>query len=77
MRLWLLTTLVAGAAFARDVRVTDVTTLRAAVGAALPGDVIILAPGTYRLTSKLSCNANGTAGQRIVMRAETPLTATC
>ncbi|MDX2012851.1 MAG: PE-PGRS family protein [Myxococcaceae bacterium] len=58
------------AAFARDVRVNDVTALRAAVNAAMPGDVILLAPGTYRLTSRLSCAANGTASQRIVLRSE-------
>ena len=57
MTRWWLLMLVAGSAYARDVRVTDVTTLRAAVAAAMPADVIILAPGTYRLTSKLSCNA--------------------
>ncbi|MCU0701021.1 MAG: PE-PGRS family protein [Myxococcaceae bacterium] len=49
----------------------DVTALRAAVSAAMPGDVILLAPGTYRLTSRLTCAANGTASQRIVVRSET------
>jgi hypothetical protein len=63
--------LVAAAADARDVRVTDVASLRAAVSAAMPGDVILLAPGTYRLTSRLSCSANGNASQRIVVRSET------
>jgi hypothetical protein len=62
-------------AHARDVRVTDVPTLRAAVASAMAGDVITLAPGTYRLTSKLSCTAAGTAASRIVLRSETPFAA--
>jgi hypothetical protein len=62
-------------ASARDVRVTDVTSLRTAVGAAMAGDVILLAPGTYRLTSRLTCAAAGTASRRIVVRSDQPFAA--
>ncbi len=62
---------VASLAFARDVRVTTEAELRAAVGAAQPGDIITLADGTYALNGKLSCTAAGTASQPIVVRGET------
>lgn len=72
----LLLMLVSTWAFARDVRVTTEPELRAAINAALPGDVIILANGTYAIGSKLSCSRAGTAGMPIVVRGEQPLGAT-
>jgi hypothetical protein len=63
-------------ALARDVPVSTVAQLRSAVAAAQPGDVIRLAPGTYRLTSTLSCNAHGQRGSPIIVRGDPPLAAT-
>lgn len=60
---------------AREVRVSDAASLREAISGAVGGDVIVLAAGTYRLTSTLPCRANGSASRRIVMRAETPFAA--
>jgi hypothetical protein len=67
----LLVVVFASLSFARDVRVTTEAELRAAVGAAQPGDIITLADGTYALNGKLSCTATGTASQPIVVRGET------
>ncbi|MEW5741191.1 MAG: PE-PGRS family protein [Myxococcota bacterium] len=76
MRPLALAVLLAVPALARDVPVSTVAQLQSAIAAAQPGDVIRLAPGTYRLTGKLSCNANGQPGSPIVVRAEPPLSAT-
>lgn len=59
----------------REIRVTTVPELRAAMAAATPGDVIVAAAGTYRLTEALVATAAGTASQRIVVRSETRLAA--
>ncbi|MCC6217787.1 MAG: PE-PGRS family protein [Polyangiaceae bacterium] len=53
------------------VDVATAAELTAAVAAAQPGDVIVLAPGTYAL-GKLSCAASGTPTAPIVVRAATP-----
>jgi MYXO-CTERM domain-containing protein len=50
----------------RAVSVTNATTLNAALAAAMPGDVITLAPGTY--AGQFSFNASGTADNPIVIR---------
>ncbi len=55
-------------AAAADVPVADADGLRAAVESASPGDVILLSSGTYRLSSKLRCNASGTAEAPITVR---------
>lgn len=73
---WILLALLPAVAFARDVRVTTEPELRAAIGAAQPGDVITLADGTYALGSKLSCTTAGTAAMPIVVRGEQPFGAT-
>ncbi len=71
-RSMLLLSLLPLAVFGRDVRVTTEAQLRTAIGAALPGDVIILADGTYAVTSKLSCTRPGP----IVVRGENQFGAT-
>ena len=76
MKRLLLLALLPAISLARDVRVTTEAELRAALGGALPGDVITLASGTYVITSKLSCTTAGTPGQPIVVRAEVPFGAT-
>jgi MYXO-CTERM domain-containing protein len=58
-------------AHAGEVPVASAAELAAAIANAAPGDEIILAPGDYLLTNKLSCTAAGTAAQPIVVRAET------
>ncbi|MEW6431481.1 MAG: PE-PGRS family protein [Myxococcota bacterium] len=63
-------------ALARDVPVSTVAQLQSAIAGAQAGDDIRLAPGTYRLTGKLSCNASGSATSPIVVRADPPLSAT-
>jgi parallel beta-helix repeat protein len=75
-RLLVVVGLFAGVALARDVRVTNVTELRAAVAAAQPGDVITLADGVYPVTSRINCSAAATPAMPIVVRGETPLGAT-
>jgi MYXO-CTERM domain-containing protein len=57
-------------AFAGPVPVATAAELQAAVANAVPGDEIILAAGTYLLSSKLSCTANGTADAPIIVRAD-------
>ncbi len=56
----------------RAVNVTDATTLRAALTAAMPGDVITLAPGAYAGT--FSFSASGTADNPIVVRGQSAST---
>ena len=50
----------------RAVAVTSVASLQAALGAAKPGDVITLAPGTY--AGEFTLDASGTADDPIVIR---------
>ena len=61
---------------ARDVPVSDATALRAAIDAALPGDVILLADGTYAISGNVACDTAGTEAMPIVVRSVTPLGAT-
>ena len=61
-------------AFAKDVPVKTVAELTSAIGAAAPGDVIILADGTYKMTG-VSCTANGTPAAPITVKAATRLAA--
>lgn len=60
-------------ALARDVPVSTAAELRAAVEGAVPGDVILLADGTYDVTGNVRADATGTAAMPIVVRAVTPL----
>ena len=57
-------------AHARVVPVDSVDALREAVGAAEPGDVITLEPGTYRLDRKISITRAGTASAPITITAQ-------
>lgn len=65
----------ATSARAADVNVTNTTELTTAIGMAKAGDTIILANGTYKIASKVSCSASGTESSRIVVKAATPLAA--
>lgn len=60
---------------ARDVAVSSVAELQAAVTGAVAGDVISLADGDYDIDANLRCTASGTAVAPIVVRAVTPLAA--
>ncbi len=51
----------------RSVNTTE--TLRQAVDSAVPGDVILLQPGTYRIQSKIMVTRSGTADAPITVRA--------
>jgi hypothetical protein len=62
-------------AAAKDVPVSDLATLAGAIAAAQPGDVIILADGSYDSTG-LTCSANGTPAAPITVKAAHPLAAT-
>ncbi len=64
-----LVSLAAASSAARDVPVSTIQGLRDAITAAQPGDVIVLANGTYPITSKINCNAIGTESAPIVVRA--------
>jgi hypothetical protein len=55
------------ASCARAVKVATVAALVSAVGAALPGDCILLAPGTYTLAASLTIARSGTATAPIVI----------
>jgi hypothetical protein len=55
------------ASCARTVNVATVTALTTALGAALPGDCILLAPGTYTLAASLTIARSGTATAPIVI----------
>lgn len=63
---------VCGTALAREVPVSDVAGLRAALREVLPGDDIVLAAGTYAIDSNLDCSVAGTAAAPIRVRAATP-----
>lgn len=69
---FLMLTLSGAAAEASQVRVTNPAELRAAIGAAQPGDEIVLASGVYDTTG-IDCSANGTPTAPIVVKSETPL----
>ena len=56
-------------ASAAPVNVTSAAGLISAVSKAMPGDVITLAPGTYKLTKVIKCMATGKPNARIVIRA--------
>lgn len=64
--------LLARGAHAEDVPVASADELLAAIAAAAPGDVIVVADGTYALTGA-SCTADGTEDQPIVVRGATHL----
>ena len=57
---------------AGTINVSSPQDLVAAIGAAQPGDEIVLADGTYALTG-VSCSNPGTSAQPITVRAATPL----
>jgi MYXO-CTERM domain-containing protein len=63
--------LVSASAHARVVPVATPAELTAAIGAAVAGDEIVLADGTYALTGA-TCSAVGTAAMPIVVRAANP-----
>lgn len=65
--------LVSVPALAKDVPVSDVTGLLAAVAAAQPGDRIVLADGTYAISANVRCQTNGTAQAPITVAAKNPL----
>lgn len=62
--------LFAAAASARSVSVADAPQLIAAIGAAAPGDTIVLADGTYNLPVKVAVERSGDAQHPIVVKAE-------
>src|SRR5688572_27909934 len=63
--------LVSASAHARVVPVATPAELTAAIGAAVAGDEIVLADGTYALTGA-TCSAVGTAAAPIIVRAANP-----
>jgi poly(beta-D-mannuronate) lyase len=56
---------------ARKVPVSGLAPLATAIGAAMPGDCIVLANGSYDSTGVISVNRAGTAAARITITAET------
>lgn len=58
------------AAFAAEVAVSDTAALREAVAAAVAGDTIVLAAGTYDLDATLTLSAAGTADAPITLRGD-------
>jgi parallel beta-helix repeat protein len=56
----------------RAVAVAGAAQLRAAIDGALPGDVITLAPGVYRIGDKLAVRAPGSAASPVTVRADRP-----
>ncbi len=67
-----LASLAGNAAQAREVTVSNVPELQSAIAAALPGDDILVAPGTYSLPSPLFCTTPGEDGNPITVRGEAP-----
>lgn len=65
----------ARAALAKDVPVSNAAQLGAAIGAAQPGDTILLADGTYD-SQGWSCSASGTPQAPITVKAQNPGLAT-
>jgi hypothetical protein len=68
----LFTGAVAREAVAGEIGVASSAQLVAAIGAAAPGDTIVLADGTYAL-GDVSCDASGTEASPIVVRSANPL----
>jgi hypothetical protein len=62
-------------AAAREVPVSDLPGLRAALADARPGDVITLAAGRYDVDASLQCVTAGQASAPIVVRSASPLAA--
>lgn len=54
----------------RTVEVSSVAAFRTAVSSALPGDLILVKPGTYRLDSRVSMTRSGTTNAPITVQAE-------
>jgi Bacterial Ig-like domain (group 2) len=54
----------------RTINVTTVAGFRSALNSVLPGDSILLGPGTYTLTSPLSITRSGTANQPITVQGD-------
>jgi MYXO-CTERM domain-containing protein len=67
--------LVPRSASAAEVNVATTSELTTAIGAAMAGDVIVLANGTYTISSKVSCSKVGTEPAPIVVKAANPLLA--
>jgi Chondroitinase B len=59
------------ASCARKVPASDLTQLAAAIAAAMPGDCVVLANGSYNGTGVISINRTGTPEAPIVITAET------
>ena len=62
----------APAAPGRAVAVASPSQLRDAIGAALPGDVITLAAGSYRIGDTIAVRAPGSAASPVTVRADRP-----
>ncbi|WP_288378450.1 chondroitinase-B domain-containing protein [uncultured Massilia sp.] len=62
----------AGGATGTPRPVSSVDQLRQAFGAAAPGDVIVLAPGRYRIVGALEARRPGAEGNPVVVRAARP-----
>ena len=60
-----------GSARAATQVVDSVTALQTAVNAARPGDTVVLKNGTYATTAPITIAVAGTAGQPVVIAAET------
>lgn len=60
------------AAAGRIVTVANPAQLREAIGAALPGDVIMLAAGSYRIGDAIAVRVPGSAARPVTVRAERP-----
>ncbi len=69
----MLVAVLAGRAEARTVAVTDVASLRAAIAAAAPGDVLELVSGTYEIDQAIDCTRPGQATAPVVVRGKAPL----
>ena len=56
----------------REVTVTSAAEIKLAISQAQAGDKIIAAPGTYDMGTKVSCTAQGSRAQPIVVTAANP-----
>jgi MYXO-CTERM domain-containing protein len=64
----------AASSAAKEIQVSTAAELQTALSTQVAaGDVVVLAPGTYAVDSKISCTAAGTADAPITVRAKTPL----